>query len=67
LLNGLSLVVTRRLFRPERAQRGGKGHKKTRREKDQRAPQFGDFKEKQWHLFRLPLNKKVLDAAKKIL
>ncbi|ELP26250.1 hypothetical protein F385_621 [Pantoea agglomerans 299R] len=27
-----------------------KGHKKTRQEKDQRAPQFGDFKEKQWHL-----------------
>jgi hypothetical protein len=27
-----------------------KRHKKTRREKDQRAPQFGDFKEKQWHL-----------------
>ncbi|MCX2200315.1 hypothetical protein LDO48_08805 [Pantoea agglomerans] len=27
-----------------------KGIKKTRREKDQRAPQFGDFKEKQWHL-----------------
>jgi len=44
-----------------------KRHKKTRREKDQRAPQFGDFKEKQWHLFRLSLNKKVLDAGKKIL
>jgi len=27
-----------------------KRHKKTHREKDQRAPQFGDFKEKQWHL-----------------
>ncbi|WNN33506.1 hypothetical protein RIN65_13225 [Pantoea agglomerans] len=30
--------------------RDEKRHKKTRREKDQRAPQFGDFKEKQWHL-----------------
>jgi len=42
-------------------------HKKTRWEKDQRAPQFGDFKEKQWHLFRLWSVKKVLDVSKKIL
>jgi len=44
-----------------------KGHKKTRREKDQRAPQSGDFKEKQWHLLGLPADKKVLDVAKKFL
>jgi hypothetical protein len=34
----------------EARDRAKKRHKKTRREKDQRAPQFGDFKEKQWHL-----------------
>ncbi|TPE18903.1 MULTISPECIES: hypothetical protein [unclassified Pantoea] len=49
------------------AARKKKGHKKTRQEKDQRAPQSGDFKEKQWHLLGLPADKKVLDVAKKFL
>jgi len=54
-------------FRVEARDRTKKRHKKTRREKDQRAPQFGDFKEKQWHLLGLSLNNKVLDVSKKIL
>lgn len=43
----------------------GARHKKTRWEKDQRAPQFGDFKEKQWHLFRLWSVKKFWTSVKK--